>query len=127
MPTQDPIAAADRGAMRSQLANAVVRLHAENYGRGPTRARAHLGEDFVLILLEDVFTTAERTLVRAGRGDEVRRIRSAFGDAMADQFKAAVERITGRKVRAFLSQTCLDPEVATELFLLEPAEEPPAP
>src|SRR5690242_8965497 len=62
----------DRGFARSAVANAIVRLHAEYYGRGPTRARAHVADDHVLVVLEDVFTTAERTLVAAGRGEHVR-------------------------------------------------------
>src|SRR6185369_5444792 len=70
----------DRGSARSAIANAIVRLHAEHYGRGPTRARAHVAEDFVLVVLEDVFTTAERTLVAAGRADRVREARAAFAE-----------------------------------------------
>lgn len=113
--------ATDGGSIRSQLATAVVRLHAENYGRGPTRARAHLGDDHVILILEDVFTTAERTLVAAGAGDRVREFRSAYSDATRATFIAAVESITGRTVRAHLTQTSTTPEVAVELFLLEPA------
>jgi uncharacterized protein YbcI len=111
---------ADRGSARSAIANAIVRLHAEHYGRGPTRARAHVAEDFVLVILEDVFTTAERTLLAAGRGDQVQGTRAAFAEAMRDRFVAAVEAACGRRVRAFMSQTNLDPEMAVELFVLEP-------
>ena len=31
-----------------------------------------------------------------------------------------VESITGRKVRAFLSQTHIDPDISCEIFVLEP-------
>jgi uncharacterized protein YbcI len=110
----------DRGSARSAIANAVVRLHAEHFGRGPTRARAHVGEDFVLVVLEDVFTTAERTLVAAGRGEQVRATRGAFAEVMRDRFCAAVEVACGRRVRAYLSQTHVEPEMAVELFVLEP-------
>jgi uncharacterized protein YbcI len=110
----------DRGAARSAIANAIVRLHAEHYGRGPTRARAQLMEDVVIVVLEDVFTTAERTLVAAGRGDQVQATRAAFADALRDRFVAAVEAACGRRVRAFMSQTHLAPEVAVKVFVLEP-------
>jgi len=109
----------ERGSVRSAIANAIVRLHAEHYGRGPTRARTHVAEDVVLVVLEDAFTTAERTLVRSGRGDQVRATRAAFAEALADDFVAAVEIATGRAVRAFLSQTHPDPEVAVHVFLLD--------
>ncbi|MBI5105219.1 MAG: DUF2294 domain-containing protein [Solirubrobacterales bacterium] len=114
-------AAPDRGSPRSAIANAVVRLHAEHYGRGPTRARAHLGDDHVLVVLEDVLTVAERTLVRHGHGDKVKAARESFNDALRGEFVAAVEGIIGRRVRACLCQLHLEPEVAMELFMLEPA------
>lgn len=115
------VPAPDRsGALRSQLANAVVRLHAEHYGRGPTRARAYLGEDHVMVVLEDVFTTAERTLVAAGAGERVREMRLSYSDATRATFVRVVEETTGRKVRAYMAQASASPEVAVELFLLEP-------
>jgi uncharacterized protein YbcI len=112
---------ADRGSARSAIANAIVRLHAEHYGRGPTRARAHIHEDYVLVVLEDVLTTAERTLVAAGHGAQVKRARDAFNEILRPQFVEAVESATGRRVRAFFCQTHFDPETAVELFLLQPA------
>ena len=112
----------DSGSARSAIANAIVRLHAEHYGRGPTRARAHVGDDFILVVLEDLFTTAERTLVRAGRDGQVRAARAAFADSMRGAFQEAVEAAIGRRVRAYFSQVTVDPEVAVEVFLLEPAE-----
>jgi uncharacterized protein YbcI len=118
--TEPDVPTTDRGSARSAIANAIVRLHAEHFGRGPTRARAHVAEDFVLVVLEDVFTTAERTLVSAGRAAEVRAARSAFADVMRDRFCAAVEAACGRRVRAYFSQTHVDPEMAVELFVLEP-------
>jgi uncharacterized protein YbcI len=110
----------ERGAARSAIANAVVRLHAEHFGRGPTRARAHVAEDFVLVVLEDVFTTAERTLVSAGRAAEVRASRRAFADVMRPRFCGAVEAATARRVRAYISEIHVEPEMAVELFVLEP-------
>jgi uncharacterized protein YbcI len=111
---------ADRGSARSAIATAIVRLHAENYGRGPTRARAHLHEDYVLVVLEDVLTTAERTLVAAGHSAQVEAARDALNEILRPQFVEAVESVTGRRVRAFFCQTHFDPEAAVELFLLEP-------
>jgi uncharacterized protein YbcI len=110
----------DRGFARSAIANAIVRLHAEHYGRGPTRARAHVGDDFVLVLLEDVFTTAERTLIATGFGDHVRASRAAFAAGMRDRFVAAVETACGRRVRLYSSQATIEPEMVAELFVLEP-------
>jgi uncharacterized protein YbcI len=40
---------------------------------------------------------------------------------MAGQFKSVVEQATGRRVRAFLSETDLENDVAVEVFLLAEA------
>lgn len=106
--------------MRARISSEVVRLYAHFYGRGPTRAQTHVAEDHVLTVLEDVLTPAERTLVAAGRGDHVRQTRRIFQETLREPFIAVVEEATGRRVRAFLSQTTTEPEVAVELFLLEP-------
>ena len=75
-----------------------------------------------LCVLEDVLTRAEKTLVGAGNTDQVHATRIAFQDAVRDDFIAIVEEATGRKVRAFVSQVHIDPELAAELFLFEPME-----
>jgi uncharacterized protein YbcI len=46
---------------------------------------------------------------------------------MEERFRATVEEITGRKVRAFLSQVSLDPDISVEVFVLEPGEAGTAP
>jgi len=61
----------------------------------------------------------ERTLLDAGERDAVRDTRLAFQRAMEARFVNKVEEITGRKVRAFLSQVSLDPDISVEVFVLE--------
>lgn len=110
----------ERGAVAAKISREIVQLHAELYGRGPTKAKTYVSGDHVLSLLEDIFTRAERTLVSAGHQKEVSATRSAFQDAVAEQFRAIVENATGRRVRAFMSMVHIEPEVSAELFLLEP-------
>jgi uncharacterized protein YbcI len=107
------------GSISSQISREIVRLHARLYGRGPTRAKTFLADDYALCILEDVFTAAEHTLIRAGRADNVRVNRGAFQEAIDDELVAIVEVATGRKVRASLSQVHISAEIAAELFLLE--------
>ena len=114
----------DRGPTVSAISSGVVRLHAHHYGRGPTRAKTFLRDEYALTVLEDVFTTAERTLVRAGRADHVQSARAAFQEAMRDEFVAIVEEATGRRVRAFIGALHIEPELATELFLFEDGQDP---
>ncbi|HEV7400728.1 MAG TPA: Na-translocating system protein MpsC family protein [Solirubrobacterales bacterium] len=106
-----------RGALVSQLSREIVQLHARLYGRGPTKARSYLHGDYAVCVLEEVFTTAERTLIVAGSGDHVSDTRKKFQDAVKDEFIGVVERITERKVRVFLSQVDVEANLALEFFI----------
>jgi uncharacterized protein YbcI len=108
----------ERGQLGAQVSREIVQLHARLYGRGPTKARTYLEPDYVLCILEEVFTVAERTLIRAGNGEQVMATRMAFQDAMQDEFSELVESITQRPVRAFISQVHIGADLAVELFLL---------
>ena len=110
----------DRATVASEISREIVRLHARLFGRGPTRAKTFLYDDFALCLLEDVLTRAEKTLVAAGNTEQVHATRMAFQEAVRPDFIALVEEATGRSVRAFVSQIHVDPELAVELFLFEP-------
>jgi uncharacterized protein YbcI len=106
-----------RGALVSQLSRETVQLHARLYGRGPTKARSYLHGDYAVCVLEEVFTTAERTLIAAGSGEHVRDTREKFQDAVKGEFIDMVERITGRTVRVFLGQVDIEANLALEFFI----------
>jgi uncharacterized protein YbcI len=74
----------------------------------------------VITFLEDMYTPMERTLIGAGLTGPVRDARLAFQQAMKTSFVTMIEETTGRKVRAFLSQTHTDPDISVEVFVLEP-------
>jgi uncharacterized protein YbcI len=107
----------------SQLSREIVQLHARLYGRGPTKARSYLQGDYAACILEEVFTTAERTLVAAGSGEHVRDTRKKFQDAVKNEFVEVVERVTGRTVRVVLSQVDIEANLALEFFILANAGE----
>ncbi len=108
--------------MMSTISNEMVRLYKEQFGRGPTKARTHwAGSDTLVVVLEDTLVPAERNLVKMGEHQRVRDVRMFFQYATVREFCEPVERLTGRKVRSFLS--ALDTEadgMATETFLLHP-------
>jgi uncharacterized protein YbcI len=103
----------------------LVSLHKQFYGKGPVRAKTFLVDDTVLCILEGGFTVVERTLIEVGRAGAVHEIRTSFQAAMRDQFTQVVEAALGRRVRAYMSQVHTDPDVAVELFLLEPESAEP--
>jgi uncharacterized protein YbcI len=106
----------------SAVSHAMVALHKEQFGRGPTRARSNFaGPDTLVCVLEDALLPAERKMVRLGDEQRVRESRVAFQAATAEEFVAAVEELVHRKVRAFASG--IDPlsNAVFENFLFEPA------
>jgi uncharacterized protein YbcI len=106
------------GALRARISTEMVRLHREYYGRGPTKARVYAEDDLVVVVLEETFTPAEKTLISRGEAEGIQDIRRRFQRAMADQFRSIVEQATGRGVRSFMSETDLDNDISVEIFLL---------
>ncbi|HEX8122839.1 MAG TPA: Na-translocating system protein MpsC family protein [Solirubrobacteraceae bacterium] len=107
--------------MLAQISNEMVRLYKEQFGRGPTRARSNwAGADALVCTLEDSMTPAEHSLVRMGEQQRLRDTRMFFQYATETAFREAVERVTGRKVRAFVSGIDCDQDVSCELFYFEP-------
>ena len=108
-------------AMMVAVSNALVALHKDQFGRGPTKARSHLaGPDALMCVMEDVLLPAERKLVALGQQASVRETRSAYQTATAAEFIATVEQIVYRKVRAFASAIDPDANTVFENFHFEP-------
>jgi uncharacterized protein YbcI len=111
------------GELLASISNAIVQIFSDAYGRGPTKAKTFMNDNYVFTVLEDILTTVEETLVEAGREDLVRDVRISFQSATADRFTGAVEELTGRKVIAYQSQLTFHPSIGFEMFVLEPDSE----
>ena len=115
------VRAQSRTPVPLQLSNEMVRLYKELFGRGPTGARTDFaGPDCVVCTLEHSLTPAERSMVELGELQRLRDVRLMFQHAREKDFRDAVERITGRRVRAFVSGMDVAEDVASEVFYLEP-------
>jgi uncharacterized protein YbcI len=114
------------GALNAALANEIGKLLADFTGRGATRSRAYVLQDLVVCVFEDGATRAEQSLVSAGKADLVRWQRDALQRAAGPQLIAAVERLTHRTVRVFLSGSDELGGSSVEAFVLEPQRLPDA-
>jgi uncharacterized protein YbcI len=112
------------GQLLTEVSNAMVALHRDHFGRGPGAARSFVVDDIVVCTLTDVYTQVEKTLIRAGQVDRVRQTRIMHQLALEEEFKKPVEHLTGRTAIAFISSVHFDPDLAVELFLLEPQDQP---
>jgi uncharacterized protein YbcI len=112
------------GELAAAISTTVVRALARTTGRGPTKARTTLGDNGVFVVLQDSLTIGEQTLADAGEGVAVLDLRRRWQRVMQADVSREIEQLTGRKVIGFMSDNHIDPDLAVEVFVLEPL--PPA-
>jgi uncharacterized protein YbcI len=115
----DEVADERGGSLRMALSNAMVGLKKQYYGKGPSRARSYLMDEYVLVVMEGGLTRSEETLLAAGQADLVRNYRLAFQETVTQTTTQAVEELTGRKVLSYHSQIVFHPTRAFEIFVLD--------
>jgi uncharacterized protein YbcI len=102
------------------ISREIGRIHAHNFGNNVTSVDAVWEDDFLLCTLTGALTEAERLLVEHGRFDRVRDDRRALHDPLEPTYRALIETLTGRGVRAYMSE--VEPGgTAFEAFILSPA------
>jgi uncharacterized protein YbcI len=106
-------------SISAEISNAMVGLKKEFYGRGPTKAKTFVNDNFIFCVLEGGLTRNEETLLKAGEHQLVRQFRLRFQEVMAQPTTTAIERITGRNVIGYHSQIVFEPEFAFEIFVLD--------
>ena len=105
------------------ISDAMVKLHKEQFGRGPISAQANFaGPDTLVCVLLDALLPAERKMVELGDEGRVRETRIAYQAATQAEFTEAIEQIVNRKVVAFGSAVDPEANVVFENFYFEPRE-----
>jgi uncharacterized protein YbcI len=105
-------------ATLAAVANEIVRLKAQYYGKGPTEAKAFLNDEVLVVVLKGGLTTVEETLLGAGEHGLVRQVRFRFQQVMETAFVDAVQRTADVKVATYMSQIVFDPQYTLEFFIL---------
>ena len=109
-------------ALLVAVTDAMVALHQRYHQRTPVTAKTLLlGGELLVCVLAGVYTDVEKTMIELQCSTVVRETRSAFQTAMQHKFIAAVERLTGRDVLAFISSHSVGPDMEVELFMLGPS------
>jgi uncharacterized protein YbcI len=104
------------------VTDAMVALHERYHHRAPVSAKTQmLGEDLLACVMGGVYTEVEKTMIELQRGTLVQETRSAFQKAMQQRFIDEVERLSGREVLAFVSNSHVGPDMEIELFILRDA------
>jgi uncharacterized protein YbcI len=110
-----------QGTPLPELAEELLRIHRQTYGKGADTTHAYLLRDSVVCFLDDIeLLPNEEFMIERDMEDAVVDIRQRYQEAVGDSFIAAVERATGRRVVRFLSRMSLDPHFVVEIFRLAP-------
>ena len=108
-------------ALLSAVTDALVALHQKYYHRKPVTAKSQLlGGDLLACVMGGVYTDVEKTMIELQRHAQVQETRSSFREAMQHKFIEEVEHLSGRDVRAFISNSHVGPDLEIELFTLSP-------
>jgi uncharacterized protein YbcI len=108
------------GALHAAISRAIVHQLAESTGRGPTKSRTTIDRDLIVVMLQNTLTAGELYLVQHDRAGQVLDMRAAYQEAMSSACITAIEDLTDRTVIAFMSANHIDPDIAAEVFVLEP-------
>jgi uncharacterized protein YbcI len=111
---------AQDGELANRISMTVVRALGRTTGRGPTKAKTTLGENGVFVVLQHSLTRGEQTLAEAGEGAAVLDLRRRWQRVMEADVSREIEELTGRTVIGFMSDNHIDPDLAVEVFVLEP-------
>lgn len=107
--------------LHEEITGALVGIQSRYLGHGPTSAATFQHDNVVVTLMHNVLSKAEKLLAQNGSRAEMHKARELYRQEMEGDFRAAVERLTGRSVVAFLGASQLDQDVAAEIFILDGA------
>jgi uncharacterized protein YbcI len=108
------------GQLLAAISTSIVRILREHYGRGPMKAKTYALDDIIVVVMRGSgFTPLEKTIMESGQPDRVIAMREDFQRVMAARYKETIEKLTGRKVLAFLSQAHVEPDITMEIFFVD--------
>jgi uncharacterized protein YbcI len=111
------------GEQAAAISKGMVTLMRKIAGRGPERARTTIGRDHVLVMFRETLTEGERNLVDAGKEEQVRAVRAAYQELLRADATKLIEETLYREVIGFMSANHFEPDVAAEVFILNPMED----
>ena len=109
-------------ALLEAVSESMAELHQRYHHRRPVSIKTQLMSDELLAcVMGGVYTEVEKTMIELQRQTIVQQTRSAFQEAMGHKFVSEIERLSGRRVTVFLSNSHVGPDLEVELFMLAPA------
>jgi uncharacterized protein YbcI len=108
------------GQLLAAISTSIVGILRDRYGRGPMKAKTYALDDIIVVVMRGSgFTALEQTIMDSGAPDRVVDMRHEFQHMMAKRYTETIEKLTGRKVVAFLSQAHVEPDITMEIFFVD--------
>ncbi len=122
-PANDGAQPLEGGHLLSAISQGIVGLLRENYGRGPVKAKTYALDDIIVVVMRGSgFTPLEQTIMDSGEPESANNVvamRENFQRVIATRYKETIEKLTNRKVLAFLSQAHVEPDITIEIFFID--------
>jgi uncharacterized protein YbcI len=109
-----------KGTIEADIANAVVRFHREQHGRGPSDVRVHLIGDLVLVRSAGIYTPTEARLAVTEEGRRL--IKSARNELRSInhlEIEAVIADVAGCRVLRSYADVDAAAAEQMEVFVLE--------
>jgi uncharacterized protein YbcI len=109
-----------KGTIEAEVANAVVRFHREQQGRGPADVRAHLLGDLILVQSAGILTPTEGRLAATEEGRRlIKSARQELRSINHQELEESIAGIVGCAVLRSYSDVNVEVAEQMEVFVLE--------
>jgi uncharacterized protein YbcI len=105
------------GPAAMAICNAITGALKQSSGKGPTKVKSYSTHDHVAVVVHEMLTTLERTLVQDGREQLVSEARQVLTARVINECRPTIEQATGRRVVGW--QTEVDPGADRAFTLIE--------
>jgi uncharacterized protein YbcI len=102
------------------ICNAITGALKQSCGKGPTKVQAYNTHDDLAVVVQDMLTTLERTLVHEGHQQLVREARQVLIERVAKECRSTIEQATGRRVVGWQTEVNPSADRALTLVQLQP-------
>ena len=103
----------------ASISREIVGLLKDLVGRGPTKSRAYIHDDCVIVVLREGHTKGEGTMFAAGGGRGVAQGRVDMSETIRAPLIEVIERHTERQVVGFMSSSQQHPDLLSFVFVLD--------
>ncbi len=115
-----PVRGTTDGPAAMAICNAITEALKQSCGKGPTKMKAYGTHDEVTVVVQDMLTTLEKTLVHDGHDQLVSEARQVLIGRAAKACRSTIEQATGRRVVGWQTEVNPSADHAVTLVQLQP-------